>query len=324
MTTSVYYQNNKESIKEKNKQYREENLEKCREQSRNYYQNNKDYLLEYQREYIESHKDERKEYNKKYYEEHEEELSNYHKEYYQEHKEEIKAYKDNYKKNNQHVIDAYEENRKNDPKRKEQRKEHGLTLDGKYVSYKSAAKGRNILFNITKEEFGEFWQKPCEYCGSPIDTIGLDRIDNNIGYELTNLKSCCLVCNYIKKDNTLEYFTKQVIKIEKYNKNPKKIVHTNKPRHNSTYAVYKSGAKRRDIVFKLSREFVKSLLYTSCEYCGSTEKIGIDRVDNSIGYVESNVVACCKFCNLGKHKHTKEDFLSHITKIYNHLTLGDQ
>ena len=48
------------------------------------------------------------------------------------------------------------------------------TLKGRFCRYKGVAKIRNIPFNLTKEDFIRFWQKPCIYCGQKIDTIGLD------------------------------------------------------------------------------------------------------------------------------------------------------
>lgn len=70
-----------------------------------------------------------------------------------------------------------------------------LTPMGKYVAYKADAKRSGRNFNLTFEEFNSFWQEPCFYCGSEIDTIGLDRVDNSVGYQLDNVVSCCFQCN---------------------------------------------------------------------------------------------------------------------------------
>jgi hypothetical protein len=103
---------------------------------------------------------------------------------------------------------------------REWRKEHKeriaaerQTLKGKYLQYKNGAKPRNIHFNISFEEFKTFWQQPCHYCGDQIETIGLDRIDNNIGYELYNLRPCCTTCNVAKNDQTEEAFEEHIIKL---------------------------------------------------------------------------------------------------------------
>jgi hypothetical protein len=80
------------------------------------------------------------------------------------------------------------------------------TISGKLDSYRVSAKQRGIPFNLTREEFITFWQLPCDYCGDSIDTIGLDRVDNDKGYELTNLVPCCYPCNIAKANQTRESY----------------------------------------------------------------------------------------------------------------------
>lgn len=45
---------------------------------------------------------------------------------------------------------------------------------------------------------------------------------------------------------------------------------------------------------------------------------GIDRVDSSKGYVEDNVVPCCKYCNTAKNTMNDSEFREWIKKIYAH------
>jgi len=61
--------------------------------------------------------------------------------------------------------------------------------------YKTKAAERGVPFALTDEEFFSFWQTPCHYCGSPNDTIGLDRVDGNLGYCLSNIVPACTRCN---------------------------------------------------------------------------------------------------------------------------------
>jgi len=35
-----------------------------------------------------------------------------------------------------------------------------------------------------------------------------------------------------------------------------------------------------------------------CIYCGSIDKVGSDRIDNSKGHTKDNIVPCCKKCNV--------------------------
>ena len=71
--------------------------------------------------------------------------------------------------------------------------------------------------------------------------------------------------------------------------------------------------------FKLSFEKFKELrAQKNCFYCEEPlKKVTIDRVDNSIGYLDTNVVASCWYCNNLKSNHnlTKKD----LEKILNTL-----
>ena len=93
------------------------------------------------------------------------------------------------------------------------------TQKGKYSSYKKGAANRKLEFKLTWEEFLTFWQKSCYYCGSSVQTIGLDRLNPTMGYIMKNIVPCCAVCNKMKLDLTEKEFTEQVIKISEYWKN---------------------------------------------------------------------------------------------------------
>ena len=97
--------------------------------------------------------------------------------------------------------------------RNKYRKGWRQTCAGKYNAYLTKAKERGYDFNLTKEEFAIYWQKPCYYCGDSIDTIGIDRKDNSRGYELDNIVSCCTFCNKAKNIYTTEYFLDKIKKI---------------------------------------------------------------------------------------------------------------
>ena len=83
----------------------------------------------------------------------------------------------------------------------------------RYWDYKTAAKSRGLVFNLSKEEFLTFWQKPCVYCNGEIPTIGLDREDNTGGYLLDNVVSCCIICNKMKMALPYEVFIEHCKKI---------------------------------------------------------------------------------------------------------------
>ena len=68
----------------------------------------------------------------------------------------------------------------------------------RYGVYQRGAERRGIEFKLSIADFQVFWQKPCYYCGDPIDTIGIDRLNNDKGYTVDNTVSCCKVCNFMK------------------------------------------------------------------------------------------------------------------------------
>lgn len=96
---------------------------------------------------------------------------------------------------------------------------------------------------------------------------------------------------------------------------------------NLVLKVYMKAAKLRGLEFKLKDEEFKQLISSPCHYCGSEPYnikktrwqtlvySGIDRVENSIGYVSGNVVSCCIKCNWMKNNLTLEEFLVHLQRI---------
>lgn len=95
---------------------------------------------------------------------------------------------------------------------------------------------------------------------------------------------------------------------------------------------YKDKAKKRGYSFELSTEEFFQLLKSSCRYCGrigttisdwhwhSTQELkirhnGIDRLDNSLGYIPGNCVSCCQTCNVMKLQMPEQEFISHVRLI---------
>lgn len=81
------------------------------------------------------------------------------------------------------------------------------------------------------------------------------------------------------------------------------------------------GAKLRNIEISLTDDEIISMISNPCFYCGGGEGklIGIDRIDNSIGYVKENCVPCCSLCNYMKGTNSKDDFISQCKKISSHI-----
>jgi hypothetical protein len=86
------------------------------------------------------------------------------------------------------------------------------SLNQLYGNYRRSAASRGHLFELTKGEFYQLTSSPCFYCGTepsqPGPCVagthgrytynGIDRVDNDLGYTVFNVRPCCKVCNYAK------------------------------------------------------------------------------------------------------------------------------
>jgi len=101
---------------------------------------------------------------------------------------------------------------------------------------------------------------------------------------------------------------------------------------NRLYQSYCHTAKNRGYAFSLSEKAFKLITKQRCYYCGTKPTQirrvkscngdyvhnGIDRTDNSKGYVPGNIVACCRQCNFMKNNYSQKDFLAHVERIHKH------
>lgn len=110
-----------------------------------------------------------------------------------------------------------------------------------------------------------------------------------------------------------------------------RFIDRQEPSKRSVYSAYRYNAKKAERLFDITfNEFVE-ITSKNCSYCGGKPQNriktkeaepyiynGIDRVDNSLGYIKENCVPCCGKCNLMKRGMTVVEFISHIKKIYKH------
>ena len=80
-------------------------------------------------------------------------------------------------------------------------------------------KARNLPFKITLEQFLDYWNNTCYFCGDIIEGIGLDRLDNTKGYVKNNIVACCSTCNMMKKCQQEKEFISNCKKITENFKN---------------------------------------------------------------------------------------------------------
>lgn len=86
------------------------------------------------------------------------------------------------------------------------------------------------------------------------------------------------------------------------------------------FSVYKSSSRVKNLEFTLTFDEFKSLIESSCHYCGNNDKlVGIDRKDNLIGYNVENCLPCCWACNRFKGKKNYNEFIARCKKISDNL-----
>ena len=88
---------------------------------------------------------------------------------------------------------------------------------------------------------------------------------------------------------------------------------------NAVFCHYRCGARKRKISFDLSQDEFFSLIRQECAYCGRLGLNGVDRVDNSQGYIRGNTVPCCPICNIAKKSMSVQDFISWGIRLGLHL-----
>ena len=104
---------------------------------------------------------------------------------------------------------------------------------------------------------------------------------------------------------------------------------------NKLFGAYKNKSKKRGHVFEIEKDVFLKLVEGNCHYCGKSPSQelkskknslpflynGIDRLDNSIGYVLGNCVSCCKTCNYAKRGMSVEEFREWIARVAKQLQL---
>lgn len=105
---------------------------------------------------------------------------------------------------------------------------------------------------------------------------------------------------------------------------------------NSIESSYIGGANQKNLEYKLTKLQFKEIVSQNCHYCGckprkvnwkrffgkyvrlDSEDVyanGIDRVDNSKGYVLENCVPCCEDCNYSKRGKSYIEFIAYLKRI---------
>ena len=174
---------------------------------------------------------------------------------------------------------------------------------------------KNKEWKLTNIEAAKLITSPCFYCGRKFDSIGIDRVKNELGYFSSNCVSCCCYCNNAKSNLSLNNF---IIWINRFVERQNKILLLSNKRISQIFGRCKRFAKDRNKEFNINSKEFKLLIEKPCYYCGDIPT-GVDRKDNSIGYNYDNCCSCCSTCNKGKLTQTEFEFKEMIAGLIKNL-----
>lgn len=115
-------------------------------------------------------------------------------------------------------------------------KQVNVAEDARLASARRVFKNRYDDGDLTFDHFLFLSQQECHYCGElPFTTYnkfllahhsskfakehgdfiynGIDRIDNNFPHNKNNVITCCMICNAMKSNLTIDKFQSQIVKI---------------------------------------------------------------------------------------------------------------
>lgn len=103
------------------------------------------------------------------------------------------------------------------------------------------------------------------------------------------------------------------LKKEGWNKLPK-----DEAERRTRYHWYTKNARTKSLQFEISRDEAYKLFSDNCFYCGISPDPcnGIDRKDNTKGYIPGNIVSACKICNRAKNTLTEQEFIRWIARVH--------
>jgi hypothetical protein len=182
-----------------------------------------------------------------------------------------------------------------------------------YAAYKKDAITRyNSYLNIN--DWWNLIRQPCIYCGGYDNHNGIDRVDNNVGYQLDNTVSCCKICNFIKGTDEITEFMGRLERLSQFyqtwTKRISNIDYREIQSKGSRACRSKARAIKHGISFDISYRYYDYLVTLPCVYCNDVST-GLDRIDNTKGYITGNIAPSCRQCNVGKNDLTLETFYNY-------------
>jgi len=98
---------------------------------------------------------------------------------------------------------------------------------------------------------------------------------------------------------------------------------TDKGRAISMICAYRNIDRKNGHQSDLTQDFlINNIFNKSCVYCGDTENLGCDRVDNSKGHLKINVIPSCGVCNITRMNNFSVDEMKLIGEAIKKIKLN--
>lgn len=126
-----------------------------------------------------------------------------------------------------------------------------------------------------------------------------------------------------QKNENLNEYLRKCAEYQKHwrEENPEKMLvlkESHKKSASHQYQIYSKNAIKKNVEFSLIFEDFQTITNNNCFYCDESNPRGfqgIDRKDQTVGYVRENCIPCCKMCNYLKGSLHKNVFLERVEHI---------
>ena len=194
-----------------------------------------------------------------------------------------------------------------------------------------SAEKRGIAFKLSDERMREIFSldAPCFHCGVKAEgtrPLGPDRLEPTAKeYTDENTVTCCKLCNFSRGGLCLDAFrqacrnivTYQELGTETAEQIPYVMGNNNRTFHKGLcYTAFEKKAGEKGFVVEITKEdHYKLQNETKCYLCGVKAILGVDRKDNTLGYLKSNSFPCCSSCNMMKRDTTFDAFVARCKRV---------
>jgi hypothetical protein len=98
-----------------------------------------------------------------------------------------------------------------------------------YSIFCREARKRNLVNELSLEQWQNLRRMPCGYCG--LDATGIDRIESSLGYLSSNVTAACERCNKMKGSQSASDWYAQIERVLRHTgkREPKRYLEEMKP-----------------------------------------------------------------------------------------------